>query len=62
MISFIKKCEEADVETGFAITKCEEAGAETGFAIITLYPKSYFDPLVDLNDNIKGPIITGAVT
>lgn len=46
--SFIEQCEKADVETGFSIT--------------TLYPKSYFDPLADQKAQIKGAIITGAVT
>jgi hypothetical protein len=34
----------------------------TEFSITTLYPKNYFDPLAELNDRIKGPIITGDVT
>ena len=46
--SFIEQFEKADVETGFSIT--------------TLYPKSYFDPLADQKAQIKGAIITGAVT
>jgi len=38
------------------------ADVETGFSITTLYPKSYFDPLNDLEDRIKGSNITKAVT
>jgi hypothetical protein len=45
--SFIKQCEETDLETGFSET--------------TLYPKAFFDPLAEVVAQAKGPKITNDV-
>lgn len=45
--SFIKQCEEADLETGFSET--------------TLYPKAFFDPLAEVVAQAKGSKITGDI-
>lgn len=44
MNSFIKQCEEADLETGFSET--------------TIYPKAFFDPLAEVVAQAKGAKIT----